>query len=99
MSIPQTSCFRNPSERAYPRAKAGDDDRLQLLQSMLADRQWRCASSVHAKLMQVLAASNGTQHADESAWIAFAEEIGRYLEHRRGCLLEALLTDPSAQEN
>ena len=95
MSITPTYPISPASGLPLHAATARHDDRLQILQSMLADRQWRCASSVHVKLMQVLAAANGAQYADESAWIALAEEIGRYLEHRRGCFLEALLADSS----
>lgn len=94
MSTLQTSRIHPAYAVPLPATTTSHDDRLQILQSMLADRQWHCASSAQVKLQQILAATTGAQHADESAWIVFAEEIGRYLEHRRGCLLEALLADP-----
>ena len=93
MSTLQTSRIHLTSAKQFRATTASHDDRLQILQSMLADRDWHCASSTQVKLHQILAATKGAQHADESAWIVFAEEIGRYLEHRRGCLLEALLAD------
>ena len=66
-----------------------NDDRLQLLKSMLADRRWPCTPGVRSQLLQILASAAGTGSASECAWMTLAEEIARYLLYRRTGLQEA----------
>lgn len=70
-----------------------NDDRLQLLKSMLADRCWSCTPVVRDQLIQILANAAGTGCASESAWMTLAEEISRYLLYRRTGQLEIALLE------
>lgn len=60
-----------------------NDDRLQLLRTMLADRCWPCTPAVRGQLLQILASATGKARASECAWMTLAEEIARYLLYRR----------------
>lgn len=60
-----------------------NDDRLQLLRTMLADRCWPCTPAVRGQLLQILASAAGKGRANECAWMTLAEEIARYLLYRR----------------
>ena len=62
-----------------------NDDRLQLLRSMLADRCWPCPPVVRGQLLQILASAAGKGRAR----MTLAEEIARYLLYRRTGLQEA----------
>lgn len=73
---------RRPAHQHTP-VQNQDDDRLQLLRSMLADRRWSCAPVVRDQLLQILASAAGTGCASECAWMTLAEEIARYLLYRR----------------
>jgi hypothetical protein len=66
-----------------------NDDRLQLLRSMLADRRWSCTPVARGQLLQILANAAGMGCASECAWMTLAEEIARYLLYRRTGLQEA----------
>jgi hypothetical protein len=66
-----------------------NDDRLQLLRSMLVDRCWPCTPVVRGQLLEILASAAGTGCASECAWMTLAEEIARYLLYRRTGLQEA----------
>lgn len=66
-----------------------NDDRLQLLRSMLTDRRWSCAPTARGQLLQILASAAGTGCTSECAWTTLAEEIARYLLYRRTGLQEA----------
>ena len=80
--------MRRPAHRHTP-VHNQDDDRLQLLRSMLADRSWSCTPVVRGQLLQILASAAGTGCASECAWMTLAEEIARYLLYRRTGLQEA----------
>lgn len=73
---------RQSAHRLTP-AQDQNDDRLQLLRSMLADRRWPCTPAVRGQLLQILASSAGMGCASECAWMTLAEEIARYLLYRR----------------
>ena len=75
---------RRPAHRHTPaQDQDQDDDRLQLLRSMLADRRWSCAPMVRDQLLQILVSAAGKGCASECAWATLAEEIARYLLYRR----------------
>lgn len=74
--------------RRLTRVEEQNDDRLQLLRSMLGDRRWPCTPRVRSQLLQILACAAGTGCASESAWMTLAEEIARYLLYRRTGQLE-----------
>ena len=79
---------RRPAHRPTP-VQHQNDDRLQLLRSMLSDRRWSCAPVVRGQLLQILASAAGQGCASECAWMTLAEEIARYLLYRRTGLQEA----------
>lgn len=83
---------RQPAQR-LTRVEEQNDDRLQLLRSMLADRRWSCTPRVRSQLLQILACAAGTGCANESAWMTLAEEIARYLLYRRTGQLEIALLE------
>lgn len=76
------ACLPADARRPIP-VPDQNDDRLQLLRSMLADRCWPCAPAVRGQLLQVLASASGKGRASECAWMTLAEEIARYLLYRR----------------
>lgn len=83
-----------PTETRRPApAEDRNDDRLQLLKSMLADRCWSCTPVVRDQLLQILTNAAGTGCASESAWMTLAEEIARYLLYRRTGQLEIALLE------
>jgi len=88
MSIAYLLAGTHRSARLLPPIQDQDDDRLQLLRSMLADRRWSCTPVVRGQLLQILASAAGTGCASECAWMTLAEEIGRYLLYRRTGQLE-----------
>jgi erythromycin esterase-like protein len=69
------------------------DDRLQLLRALLADREWSCDPLTRARLERMAAdlGSSAKSGIDEAAWALLAEETQRYLDYRRLGALEALL--------
>ena len=70
-----------------------DDARVQLLRSLLADRDWSSEGIVRTRLQQALALLR-SQHAaslDEATWLLVADETARYLDFRRLRNLEAQL--------
>lgn len=76
-----------PAHRLTP-VQDQNDDRLQLLRSMLADRHWSCTPVARGQLLQILASAAGKCRASECAWMTLAEEIARYLLYRRTGLRE-----------
>jgi len=89
--------YRRPD--AYPTLhrplpfREPDDDRLQLLRSILADRRWSCPPCVRAQLLQVLASAAGNGSTSEHAWMTLAEELARYLLYRRTGQQESALLE------
>lgn len=69
------------------------DDRLQLLRALLADREWSCDPLTRARLERMAAdlGSSAKSGIDEAAWALLAEETQRYLDYRRLGALEAML--------
>ena len=77
-----------------------DDARVQLLRSLLADRDWSQESVLRARLQQALTLlRDPVASLDEATWLLVADETARYLDFRRlrnleaqlrGCTLEAL---------
>ncbi|MET0655146.1 MAG: hypothetical protein ABWY94_06210 [Pseudoxanthomonas sp.] len=86
-TFPSPAVACRPDHRPVPaqerRTHDRNDDRLQLLRSMLADRRWSCTPVVRARLLQILAGAAGLGYASEWAWMTLAEEIARYLLYRR----------------
>ncbi|KRA53225.1 hypothetical protein ASD77_00545 [Pseudoxanthomonas sp. Root65] len=70
-----------------------DDARVQLLRSLLADRDWSQASVLRQPLQQALAllSAPGGGALDEATWLLVADETARYLDFRRLRNLEAQL--------
>ena len=70
-----------------------DDARVQLLRSLLADRDWSQASTLRQRLLQALAAllDPALPSLDEAAWLLVADETARYLDFRRLRAIEAQL--------
>ena len=83
MSIAYLSADTRRPEHRHTPVQGQDDDRLQLLRSMLADRRWSCAPVVRDQLLQILVSAAGKGCASECAWATLAEEIARYLLYRR----------------
>lgn len=77
-----------------------DDARVQLLRSLLADRDWSQESVLRVRLQQALTLlRDPVASLDEATWLLVADETARYLDFRRlrnleaqlrGCTLEAL---------
>jgi hypothetical protein len=70
-----------------------DDARVQLLSSLLADRDWSTESVLRSRLQQALALLRdpGPASLDEAAWLLVADETARYLDFRRLRNIEAQL--------
>ena len=70
-----------------------DDARVQLLRSLLADRDWSSEGIVRTRLLQALALlrSQEATSLDEATWLLVADETARYLDFRRLRNLEAQL--------
>ena len=62
-----------------------DDARVQLLRSLLADRDWSSEGIVRTRLLQALALlrSQEATSLDEATWLLVADETARYLDFRR----------------
>ena len=87
----------SPSTSPHP----VDDARVQLLRSLLADRDWSPSSILRTRLQQALAVMRdpALPSLDEATWLLVADETARYLDFRRlrtieaqmrGCAPEAL---------
>ncbi len=70
-----------------------DDERLQLLRCMLADRDWMHDPALRTRLQQAMGAlrAPGPVSLDEATWILLADETANYLDFRRLRNLEAQL--------
>jgi hypothetical protein len=70
-----------------------DDARVQLLRSLLADRDWSPDSVLRTRLQQALTLLRhpGPASLDETTWLLVADETARYLDFRRLRTLEAQL--------
>ncbi|MBL8257969.1 MAG: hypothetical protein JNJ62_15300 [Pseudoxanthomonas mexicana] len=70
-----------------------DDARVQLLRSLLSDRDWSQDSILRTRLLQALASLRDPAGAslDEATWLMVADETARYLDFRRLRTLEAKL--------
>jgi hypothetical protein len=70
-----------------------DDERLQLLRCMLADRDWTHDPGLRARLQQAMAtlSSPTAITMDEATWTLIADETAGYLDFRRLRNLEAQL--------
>ena len=70
-----------------------DDARVQLLRSLLADRDWSPESILRTRLVQALAQLREPRAAalDEATWLLVADETAHYLDFRRLRNLEAEL--------
>ena len=70
-----------------------DDARMQLLRSLLADRDWSPTPLLRTRLQHALAQLRETGAAllDEATWLLVADETARYLDFRRLRSLEAQL--------
>lgn len=70
-----------------------DDARVQLLRSLLADRDWSPDSVLRTRLQQALTLLRdpGPASLDEATWLLVADETARYLDFRRLRTLEAQL--------
>ena len=70
-----------------------DDARVQLLRSLLADRDWSPAPLLRTRLQHALAQLRepGASLLDEASWLLVADETARYLDFRRLRSLEAQL--------
>jgi hypothetical protein len=69
-----------------------DDARVQLLRSLLADRDWSQESVLRTRLLQALARlRDPAASLDEATWLLVADETARYLDFRRLRNLEAQL--------
>jgi len=70
-----------------------DDARIQLLRSLLADRDWSQESVLRTRLLHALALLRdpGPASLDEATWLLVADETARYLDYRRLRNLEAQL--------
>ena len=70
-----------------------DDARVQLLSSLLADRDWSTESVLRSRLQQALALLRdpGPASLDEATWLLVADETARYLDFRRLRNIEAQL--------
>ena len=90
---PSNSAFPTASPAAAYSPPAVDDERLQLLRCMLADRNWMHEPVLRARLQQALAVlrTPGIAPLDESTWLLVADETARYLDFRRLRNLEAQL--------
>ena len=83
----------NPGPASSSTPHPVDDARVQLLRSLLADRDWSPASLLRSRLQQALTQLRepGAALLDEAAWLLVADETARYLDFRRLRSLEAQL--------
>ncbi|MBD9479775.1 hypothetical protein [Pseudoxanthomonas sp. PXM02] len=69
-----------------------DDARVQLLRSLLADRDWSQDVALRTRLLQAAASlRDGVALLDEATWLLVADETAHYLDFRRLRTLEAEL--------
>lgn len=69
-----------------------DDARMQLLRSLLADRDWSQDAVLRSRLQQALLQLRDPAAAlDEATWLLVADETAHYLDFRRLRTLEAQL--------
>ncbi|WP_213605385.1 hypothetical protein [Pseudoxanthomonas japonensis] len=69
-----------------------DDARVQLLRSLLADRDWSQDAVLHSRLQQaLLLLRDPAASLDEATWLLVADETAHYLDFRRLRTLEAQL--------
>lgn len=86
-----TTSLSSPSPPST--AHAIDDERLQLLRCMLADRDWTHDPVLRSRLQQAMAALGAPTAIpmDEATWTLIADETAGYLDFRRLRNLEAQL--------
>ena len=82
-----------PSPSPPSTAHAIDDERLQLLRCMLADRDWTRDPVLRSRLQQAMATLGAPTAIpmDEATWTLIADETAGYLDFRRLRNLEAQL--------
>lgn len=90
----------NPVATSTTPLLAVDDTRVQLLRSLLADRDWSPPAILRSRLQQAMALLREPGVSlDEATWLLVADETARYLDFRRlrnleaqlrGCAYEAL---------
>lgn len=82
----------NPVATSTTPLLAVDDTRVQLLRSLLADRDWSPPAILRSRLQQAMALLREPGVSlDEATWLLVADETARYLDFRRLRSLEAQL--------